>query len=417
MVKVGKLRGVLLVAGIVLVAAAAPALVYVGPDSGNAADAAIAADMSQPAPISPLPLSPAPSGPAVATSVDATVGAAPGIEWGVNLSGLEWNRWYFQPGGRGHGRLGETYFSPVVDELDYFKAKGMTVFRLGFRWERIQHTLYAELDPDDMAVLDALVNGAAERGVGILLNPSNYARYWTGGEDDQYWVGSDGLPISAFQDLWRRLAEHYRGNPGIFGYGLMNEPNRLGLDPEAGERIWFEASQQAIDAIREVDANTLIVVPGYHWSSAVNWPKYSDSLKDLVDPADNLVFEAHSYLDQDSSSWYDEDELDCSGDFRFAANYLAVGPDRLEPYIEWLRANGKRGIIGEIGVPATPCWLESFRSALDYLSASDDVLVAVTIHAAGPAWIDYPMSIEPEVDENGSYIDSPQMGLLEDYMR
>ena len=60
MVKVGKLRGVLLVAGIVLVAAAAPALVYVGPASSTAADVAGATDTSQPAPISPLPLSTAP---------------------------------------------------------------------------------------------------------------------------------------------------------------------------------------------------------------------------------------------------------------------------------------------------------------------------------------------------------------------
>lgn len=71
----------------------------------------------------------------------------------------------------------------------------------------------------------------------------------------------------------------------------MNEPHDL-----APETKWFDMAQASINAIREVDTNTLIMVGGNDWSSAERWIEQSDTLKFLKDPANNLAFEAHVYL-------------------------------------------------------------------------------------------------------------------------
>ena len=316
----------------------------------------------------------------------------------MNLAGLD-----FSPGYDVYER---NYWSPTVEELDYFKSKGMTVFRLPFRWERVQHTLYGELDPFDLGLLDYIVNAAADRGLKILIDPHNFGRYIDPSTGIESTIGSPEVPISAFADFWARLAAHYAGHPGVYGYGLMNEPHSLASGGVPGRVIWPEACQAAIDAIRGVDARTLILVPGYEWSTAIRWPIVSDGLKDLVDPSNNLIYEAHSYLV--SAGRYDLE--DCS------ALPVENGADRLEPFISWLRANGKKGMIGECGAPADPCWLNMFAVQLDYACQSADVLVSYQYWAAGPRWGDNPSSIEPTIDTEGNYVDKPQMTVLSQYM-
>jgi len=83
------------------------------------------------------------------------------------------------------------------------------------------------------------------------------------------------------------------------GYGLMNEPNNM-LD----SMPWARIAQASILAIRKYDAKNSIVVGGDSWSSAERWMQYGDNLKYLYDPADNLIFEAHVYFDEDASGTY-----------------------------------------------------------------------------------------------------------------
>ncbi|CAA9496631.1 MAG: GH5_5 / GH5 [uncultured Rubrobacteraceae bacterium] len=89
----------------------------------------------------------------------------------------------------------------------------------------------------------------------------------------RYPIGSRRLPIRFFVDLWRRLSASFRGAPGIAGYGLMNEPARV---PRVGDlspaRVWENASQRALDAIRSGGDGRLVLVQGYEWAGAQRWP-------------------------------------------------------------------------------------------------------------------------------------------------
>lgn len=68
---------------------------------------------------------------------------------------------------------------------------------------------------------------------------------------------------------------------------------------------WTGIAQAAIDSIRKNDMKNAIVDGGNHWSSAERWKLVSDDLKNLYDPARNLIFEAHCYFDEDGSVFTD----------------------------------------------------------------------------------------------------------------
>ena len=336
------------------------------------------------------------------------------LSWGVNLTGLAFGDAEMRSGGS-HGKYGQHYIGLTGAELDYFEAEGMTVFRLPFRWERVQHSLYEELDPEDMGYMDAVVDAAAERGLKVILDP--HQRFAVKGSGTGYYdlasdqiltLGSPELPYSAFADFWLRLASHYSDHPGVYGYGLINEPHGMDIGGLSGSENWKQAAQAAIHAIRAVDGQTTIIVPGYHWSNAYEWDVYSDNLKDLYDPAGNMIYEAHIYLDKSGSGSYDEDCETVAPD---------RGPQRLDDFVNWLRANGKKGIIGELGTPADQCWLGILEPTLDYISASDDVLVSFQWWRADRWWISDPLSMQPNVDSEGNYIDRPQMDLLKQHIK
>jgi len=62
-------------------------------------------------------------------------------------------------------------------------------------------------------------------------------------------------------DLWREIARHYKGNPNIYGYDILNEP----LEPayvyrEGGALDWNRLAERIGKAIREIDHDTPIIV-------------------------------------------------------------------------------------------------------------------------------------------------------------
>jgi endoglucanase len=349
------------------------------------------------------------------------------ITWGVNLSGLAFGHPKLAPGpntGPGwhdYGVINRDYVSATPEELDYFKSKGLTAFRIGFRWERIQHSLYGDFDSTYAGYVDALVNAAAKRGLKILLDPhqtvyleypgTTVTGYYDVASNTTFVLGSAQLPYSAFADLWTKLAKRYKGNPGVYGYGLINEPHKMDIPGMTGVENWKQAAQAAINAIRAVDQNTPILVAGYHYGGAFEWAKVSDSLKNLTDPNNNLIYEAHQYLDDDEDGQYDDEgQVACS-----TIDPATRGPNRIAVFVNWLRANGKKGMIGEMGVPPDSCWLKIFEPTLDYISKSSDVLVSFQYFPAGPWWNNYDKSIEPTKDSNGNYVDKPQTAILTKY--
>jgi endoglucanase len=151
------------------------ALAACGGSSSEPDDAAVAA----PAPATVDSTAPSSD----ASSPEATPAAVTGVKWrGVNLSGAEFTSTALP------GKYGYQYVYPSVSSVDYFKAKGMNLVRLPFLWERLQPTLNGALDTTELTRLKDFVAGTTAKGVTVLIDPHNYARY------RGQVIGSNGVP-------------------------------------------------------------------------------------------------------------------------------------------------------------------------------------------------------------------------------
>ncbi|MCA9675732.1 MAG: glycoside hydrolase family 5 protein, partial [Myxococcales bacterium] len=320
-----------------------------------------------------------------AGAVDGGGGGEP-VYRGVNLSSAEWGE------GNLPGTYGTDYTYPTTDEVDYFAATGMNVVRVAFRWERLQQSLDGAFDAAELARLDALVGHATGRGVHVVLDPHNYARY----RGDV--IGSAAVPRAAYADLWRRLAEHYGGDPRVI-FGLMNEPNTMPTED------WLAAANAAIAAIRDAGAGNLILVPGNAWTGAHSWLQdwygtpNGTVMTGVVDPADRYAIEVHQYLDGDFSG--------TSATYQSAT----VGVEQLAPFTAWARDHGVRAFLGELGGAANDTCLQAIDAMLDHVDGNPDVWIGWTWWAAGPWWGDYIYSLEPV-----GGVDRPQLAVLREHL-
>jgi endoglucanase len=300
---------------------------------------------------------------------------------GINLSGGEF-------GSAIPGTYNKDYTFPTNAEVDYYMSKGMTTFRVGFLWERIQTSAYGQLETTYSGRLDSIVKYATGKGAKVIIEPHNFARYY--GKT----VGSTQVPNAVFADFWKRLGGRYASNANVL-FNLVNEPHDINSEQ------WVGAANAAIAAIRQAGAHNTIVVPGNGWTGAHSWnsSSYGTSnavaLLKVVDSENNLIFEAHQYLDSDSSGG--------SGQCMSGT----IGRERLAPFVNWLRKNGKKGMIGEFAGGNNAMCTTALKDMLTYMNAQSDVLTGWLWWGGGPWWGEYVFTLEPTGGK-----DRPQMALL-----
>lgn len=351
------------------------------PEQVTPPEGGTAAGQETPAPGASDPASPAPT----PTTPEPTIPGGSVPLRGACLSGAEF-------GSALPGSFGTDYTFPTPAEVDYYMGKGMNVFRVGFRWERLQQSAYAELDPTYLGRLDSLVTYATSKGARVILNPQNFARYYGNV------VGTSQVPNEVFADFWKRVATKYASNPNVM-FNLVNEPHDMPTEQ------WIGAANAAIAAIRAAGANNVVVAPGNGWTGAGSW--YSSgygtpnavAMLNIQDPANNTLYEVHLYLDSDASGT----SSSCVS--------TTIGVERLSGFVKWLRDNGKKGFLGEFAVADNATCNAAAKGTLDLVMESGDVLVGFTWWGAGPWWGDYMYSTEPK---NGQ--DSSRMQLLGPYL-
>ena len=270
-------------------------------------------------------------------------------------------------------------------------GQGVNLFRLSVRWERLQPRLGGALDAGELGRLRTAVARAKQAGGEAILDLHNFGRYVVDINGlpyecviDERVGGTTPVTRAHFADLWARLAREFQGEPAVYAYGLMNEPHDMGGSD------WKGISQVAVDAIRAEGDRKAILVSGNDWSHAHRFAEANGPTAWVADPAANILYEAHCYLDRDASGKYRQSyEAESAAD----ADLEDRAAHRLAPFVEWCRANGVRGFVGEFGVPANdPRWLPLVRQAVEVLDA---VNMGGCYWAAGEWWGDYPLSVQP----------------------
>lgn len=285
---------------------------------------------------------------------------------GINLAGGEFAPQVLP------GVAGRDYKFPTLAHMTYYRQLGFDAIRLPILWERLQPAVYSGLDRTYLGHVKTALSNAHQVGLKVVVDLHNYGKY------RGLQIGSTALPWMTIYDVWRKLALEIHTMPALYAYGLMNEPN----DPE---KRGHRAQQVALSAVRTVDRNRLIYVSGEWFSGAHRWPEVNP-VPFVSDPVGKEIYEAHLYLDNDASGRYADPSMPAEGSAARVNN-------RLAPFLEWLNRNGKRGVIGEWGVPANSGpWMPAAQQVL--FSAKVNCLS--TFVWAGGAWSpNYLLSLEP----------------------
>ena len=262
---------------------------------------------------------------------------------GVNLAGAEFGDAHLP------GTENRDYVFNSEATFNYFSRKGLTVFRIPFRWERLQPVLGGPFDGAYLAGLHRNVDSARRNGASVILEPHNFGRYRVneGGSLREYVIDnvySGAVKVSRqdFADFWRRMSVEFRDSEAIWAYNLMNEPHDMGTGD------WKLISQAAVDSIR-ANQDARRICPGMNWSNSNVWQQVHGPLDWIIDPYNDTEYEAHVYFDRDFSGTY---AMSYDAELKLNADLADVGPARLAPFISWCRANNVRGMLGEYGVPA-----------------------------------------------------------------
>ncbi len=308
---------------------------------------------------------------------------------GVNLAGGE----FYDPLKVPEPVYGTNFIYPTGEQFEYFAQKGMNVFRVGFLWETLQPKARGDFRPAEIARLKAVVKTATDRGLTVILDPHNYARYF--GKV----VGGPEVGVDAFADFWGRLAAEFAGDPRVW-FGLVNEPHDMPTEQ------WLRAANAAIAAIRQAGARNLILVPGNGWSGALAWMMdwYGGAnsvwMLKVQDPLNHYAFEVHQYLD-----------ADCSGSHPQVVS-PTVGSERLRDFTGWCREHKVRAFLGEFAAPATETGRLAIEDMLSAMERDRDVWLGFTWWAAGAWWGEYMFTLEPK---NGQ--DRPQLAYLQPHLQ
>lgn len=158
--------------------------------------------------------------------------------------------------------LFDVYEDNYLSESDFdnIKALGMNVIRLPFAWWNILDD-EGSLREDAFTRLDWFVSCCAERNIYVILD-LHAARGSQNAQDNSGDVTGCRLwEVAEYQDqtvyLWEKVAEHYRGNPAVAAYDLLNEPG--GVLKTTGKMQW-EFFDRVYDAIRAVDPEHIIMM-------------------------------------------------------------------------------------------------------------------------------------------------------------
>ena len=169
----------------------------------------------------------------------------------------------------------------------------------GFNCVRLPFTYDLESEPGGLfRWLDYAVSNAKANGVYVILDLHGAP----GRQGGEHHTGEEGVNLF-FKDakyraqtatLWTRIAAHYKDEPAVAGYDLLNEP--VGAPNASTLHL---VSNQLYQAVRAVDPNHIIIIEdGYKNADQMPDPK--------IIGWQNVVYSFHSYkFDAKTADDYD----------------------------------------------------------------------------------------------------------------
>jgi len=251
------------------------------------------------------------------------------------------------------------------DEEDFKRLRGLGMNAVRF------YLNYKTFEKEDLPYqyqdqawdwLDQNVAWAGEHEVYLILNMHlSQGGFQAHGEGHALWnEDSNQDRLSA---LWKAIAERYKDEPYVAGYGLLNEPV-----PDRAVEQWRVLAQRLAHDIRTVDKNHLLFVERCinvqsqnHDEENFNFPMVSD---------DKVVYEFHIYQPyvythqllewaggEDGGTYPDDGQYHYLNEAKGYDNSSAIAFKRnkaylravIERYVNWAKSRQVPVYMGEFG--------------------------------------------------------------------
>jgi aryl-phospho-beta-D-glucosidase BglC (GH1 family) len=193
-----------------------------------------------------------------------------------------------------------------ASDFDRIAALGMNVIRLPFWYLNLQEE-DGTWRADAFNRMDWAISNAWKRGIYTILDFHGVhgGQRAHAGSTGRLWPTAALWTSTAEQDrmveTWRRISEHYSGNPAVAGYDLLNEP----MDTPSQPAYW-NLLHRCYTTIRTNDPDHIIVMEATYGS----W-----NFDMLPSPAaygwTNVVYQLHVYP---WDIWYDVPQLNATAD-------------------------------------------------------------------------------------------------------
>jgi aryl-phospho-beta-D-glucosidase BglC (GH1 family) len=171
-------------------------------------------------------------------------------------------------------------------DINFLSRSGFNSVRVALHYE-----FFVANNGEGFHLLDQLVDWCREAGTSVILDLHCAPGGQTGTNiDDRWrypWLYESTADQALTIELWKKLALHYRDEPTVLGYDLLNEPithfSQLAkYNPQLGQLY-----RQIVAAIREVDDNHIVILEAAQWDTnfGVFGPPFDD----------NSIYEFHKY--------------------------------------------------------------------------------------------------------------------------
>ncbi|MCJ8210279.1 glycoside hydrolase family 5 protein [Mucilaginibacter sp. RS28] len=168
-----------------------------------------------------------------------------------------------------------SYLNNFVSQLDirFIKMAGCNVVRVPFNYRLFTSETYLGAnDPNrGFALLDRLIGWCREEKLLVILDMHAAPGGQTGDDiDDSYGYPDLFTSVAARQkavEIWARIAAHYRNEPAVLGYDLLNEPVAHYFDIASLNTRIEPLYREIVAAIRKTDKNHIVIMQGAQWGS------------------------------------------------------------------------------------------------------------------------------------------------------
>lgn len=185
----------------------------------------------------------------------------------------------------------DTYIT--AEDIHFLKGTGMNSIRIPFNYRLFTNEDYmGQNNPNrGFELLDRVIGWCKKENLYVMLDMHCAPGGQTGDNIDD----GNGYPFlfksaasrKLTADIWRKIADHYKNEPTILGYDLLNEPIAHYFDVADLNPHLEPTYKEITAAIRSVDKNHILFLGGAQWDS---------NFKIFGQPFDNkLVYTFHKY--------------------------------------------------------------------------------------------------------------------------